>query len=103
MSRSTNSVAARPRQASPHSSANPTVRLCVAATRIRVHMARCGIRSVSALARKLNDVGVEISDSQLGRVLDNKSEHLSLPLFGGLMQILECQVADLLEPETVAS
>ena len=64
--------------------------------RTRVMMAERGIRSVSALSRKLGELGVDISDSQLGRIIDGKSSHFNAKVVGGLLTALNCGLNDLL-------
>jgi DNA-binding Xre family transcriptional regulator len=63
--------------------------------RTRVVMAERGIRSVSALCRKLGALGVDISESQLGRIIDGKSSHFNATVVGGLLAALECNLTDL--------
>lgn len=64
--------------------------------RTRVVMAERGIRSVSALCRKLDALGVNISESQLGRIIDGKSSHFNAKVVGGLLTALDCGLNDLL-------
>lgn len=64
--------------------------------RARVVMAERGIRSVSALRRQLEDLGVEISDAQLGRIIDGKSSHFNSAVVGGLLAALNCGLNDLI-------
>ena len=64
--------------------------------RTRVVMAERGIRSVSALCRKLDALGVDISESQLGRIIDGKSSHFNAKVLGGLLTALDCGLNDLL-------
>ena len=64
--------------------------------RTRVMMAERGIRSVSALSRKLGELGVDISDSQLGRIIDGKSSHFNAKVVGGLLTALNSGLNDLL-------
>jgi DNA-binding Xre family transcriptional regulator len=63
--------------------------------RTRVVMAERGIRSVSALCRKLDALGVQISESQLGRIIDGKSSHFNSAVIGGLLAALDCGLSDL--------
>lgn len=67
-------------------------------SRIRVRMAESGIRSVAALKRQLSKCGVTISDAQLGRLVDGKVEHVSMPVLEGLLGIFGCQLGDLYAP-----
>lgn len=64
--------------------------------RARVVMAERGIRSVSALSRKLKALGVNISESQLGRIIDGKSSHFNSAVVGALLAALDCRLTDLL-------
>ena len=64
--------------------------------RARVLMAERGIRSVSALRRQLDTLGVEISEAQLGRIIDGKSSHFNSTVVGGLLTALNCGLDDLL-------
>ena len=64
--------------------------------RARVVMAERGIRSVSALSRRLNSLGVDISESQLGRIIDGKSSHFNAAVVGALLTALDCGLSDLL-------
>lgn len=64
--------------------------------RARVLMAEQGIRSVSALRRQLFDLGVEISDAQLGRIIDGRSSHFNSNVVGGLLTAFNCGLDDLL-------
>jgi hypothetical protein len=63
--------------------------------RARVVMAERGIRSVSALSRKLHTLGVSISESQLGRIIDGKSSHFNSAVVGALLTVLDCPLTDL--------
>lgn len=65
--------------------------------RARVCMAKQGIRSVSALQRRLKNIGIEITSQHLGRLIDNKVQHLPRDVLAGLLNVLECSVADLIE------
>lgn len=64
--------------------------------RTRVVMAERGIRSVSALRRKLEDLGIAISDAQLGRIIDGRSSHFNSLVVGGLLTALNCGLSELL-------
>jgi DNA-binding Xre family transcriptional regulator len=59
-------------------------------------MAERGVRSVSALRRELEAIGIEISDAQLGRIVDGKSSHFNSVVLAGLMTVLKCKLEDLL-------
>jgi DNA-binding Xre family transcriptional regulator len=64
--------------------------------RTRVVMAERGVRSVSALRRQLEDLGIKISDAQLGRIVDGKSSHFNSAVLGGLLAVLNCGLSDLI-------
>lgn len=70
--------------------------------RVRVMMAEREIRSVSELARRLEQIGVSVSVSQLGRLIDGKIQHWSQEVLEGLMLVLDCELSDLLRSETVS-
>ena len=58
-------------------------------------MAERGIRSVSALRRQLEALGVAISDAQLSRIIDGKSSHFNSVVVGALLTALNCGLSDL--------
>jgi len=59
-------------------------------------MAEHNIRSVSELCRILeNEVGITISVSQLGRLIDGKSQYWSQELIEGLMTVFRCDISEL--------
>ena len=62
---------------------------------INEQMVARGIASVVALHAQLREAGVEISHSQLTRIVNNESEPLNLAVVNGLMTILRCDAADL--------
>jgi hypothetical protein len=66
------------------------------AFRIRIVMAERGIRSVAALQRLLDGIGVKISVPQLIRIVDGQSSHVSTTVLGGLIAVLQCGIADLI-------
>jgi DNA-binding Xre family transcriptional regulator len=59
-------------------------------------MAERGVRSVSALRRQLATLGIEISDAQLGRIVDGRSSHFNAAIVGGLLAVLDCGLSDLI-------
>jgi len=63
--------------------------------RVRFMMLERNVRSVSELSRHLEDIGVSISVSQLGRLIDGKSTHWSQEILEGLMTVLNCELSDL--------
>ena len=68
--------------------------------RVRECMARRGIRSVAELHRRLLAAGVDISHPQLIRIVDNAAKHLSVALLNGLLQVLDCSVAEMIGERT---
>ena len=72
------------------------------AFRIRIVMAERGIRSVAALQRLLDGIGVKISVPQLIRIVDGQSSHVSTMVLGGLIAVLQCGIADLIEIDKTA-
>lgn len=70
--------------------------------RVRVMMAERNVRSVSELARRLEDIGVSISVAQLGRLIDGKTQHWSQDVIEGMMTVLDCELSDLLRTDALA-
>lgn len=64
--------------------------------RVRVVMAERGIRTVTALKRMLEGVGVEISVSHLGRMIDGKTALWNQEVIEGLLTVLDCEIGDIL-------
>lgn len=60
-------------------------------------MAMRNIRSVSELVRRLDEIGVSVSVSQLGRLIDGKAQYWSQEVVEGLMTVLDCQASELWE------
>lgn len=59
--------------------------------RVRVTMAERGIRTVTRLAALLHEqAGVVISVSQLGRMIDGKTQLINVEAVEGLMTVLDC-------------
>jgi DNA-binding Xre family transcriptional regulator len=69
------------------------------AFRIRVVMAKRGIRSVAALQRMLKAIDIDISVPQLIRIVDGQSTHVSTAVLGGLVTILQCGIEDIIAVE----
>ena len=63
--------------------------------RVQVLMAEHDIRFVTDLWKRLNAMGVEISHSQLTRVVNNSTKSLSIDLLEGLATLFDCPVAHL--------
>lgn len=68
----------------------------VSKTGAYVNSASGGIRSVCALCRKLDELGIDISESQLSRIIDGKSSQFNAKVVGGLLTALDCGLNDLL-------
>ncbi|MGZ3236760.1 MAG: helix-turn-helix domain-containing protein [Burkholderiaceae bacterium] len=62
---------------------------------IRTLMADRNIRSVAALQRLLIAAGVDISNQQLNRIVDNRATLLNLTVINGLLKVLQCSVHEL--------
>lgn len=62
---------------------------------VRTLMANRNIRSVAALQRLLIATGVDISNQQLNRIVDNRATLLNLTVVNGLMKVLKCSVHEL--------
>ena len=63
--------------------------------RAREVMATRSIRSVAALRRLLLEAGVEISEAQLLRIIDNKSPRVNMEVLNGMLNVLDCSVHEL--------
>lgn len=66
-----------------------------AVLRVQVLMAEHDIRFVTELWKRLTAMGVEISHSQLTRVVNNSTKSLSIDLLEGLATLFDCPVASL--------
>jgi len=62
---------------------------------VRALMADRNIRSVAALQRLLIAAGVDISNQQLNRIVDNRATLLNLNVINGLLKVLHCSVHEL--------
>lgn len=62
---------------------------------IRALMAERNVRSVAALQRMLIAAGVDISNQQLNRIVDNRATLLNLSVVNGLLKVLQCSVHEL--------
>lgn len=58
-------------------------------------MAKRSIRSAAALRRLLLENGVEISDAQLLRIIDNKSPRVNMHVLNGMLNVFDCPVHEL--------
>ena len=77
----------------PANAPHPTHRQAV--LRVQVLMAEHDIRFVTDLWKRLTAMGVEISHSQLTRVVNNSTKSLSIDLLEGLATLFDCPVASL--------
>ena len=66
-----------------------------AVLRVQVLMAEHDIRFVTELWKRLTAMGVEISHSQLTRVVNNSTKSLSIDLLEGLASLFDCPVSAL--------
>ena len=66
-----------------------------AVLRVQVLMAEHDIRFVTDLWKKLTVNGVEISHSQLTRVVNNSTKTLNIDLLEGLATLFDCPVSHL--------
>lgn len=66
---------------------------------VRSMMAARGIRSSAALQRMLIGSGVQISQAQLLRIIDNKSLKMNMDVLNGLLNVFQCSVHDLVGEE----
>lgn len=66
-----------------------------AVLRVHVLMAEHDIRFVTELWKRLTAMGVDISHSQLTRVVNNSTKSLSIDLLEGLATLFDCPVASL--------
>jgi transcriptional regulator with XRE-family HTH domain len=63
--------------------------------RIKELMTRKGVSSVVALHALLREAGVEISHSQLTRIVNNQAELLNIAVINGLMTVLRVDADEL--------
>ncbi|MBU2847949.1 helix-turn-helix transcriptional regulator [Acidithiobacillus ferriphilus] len=64
--------------------------------RVRVMMAERHIKTITELRKQLEEVGVEISTTQLGRIVDALPTRLSSEVLAGLTTVLRCDIGDLI-------
>jgi len=76
---------------------HPTHRKAV--LRVQVLMAEHDIRFVTDLWKRLAAMGVEISHSQLTRVVNNSTKSLSIDLLEGLATLFDCPVSHLFKDD----
>lgn len=65
--------------------------------RLRLLMARAGMFKATDLTPRLAEHGIALSESQVWRLVTGKPERLNMRVLVALCEILECQVADLIE------
>jgi DNA-binding Xre family transcriptional regulator len=71
--------------------------------RLREVMATRGMFSTTELRPLLAECGIELSASQVYRLVVDKPERLSLKVLMALLDILGCRMEELIEPVTAAA
>jgi DNA-binding Xre family transcriptional regulator len=69
---------------------------------LRQVMATRGMFSTTDLHGPLSERGIKLSSSQVYRLVVDRPERLSLKILMALLDILDCDMADLIEPVAVA-
>jgi DNA-binding Xre family transcriptional regulator len=69
---------------------------------LRQVMATRGMFSTTDLLAPLSKRGIRLSSSQVYRLVVDRPERLSLKILMALLDILDCSMADLIEPVPVA-
>ena len=69
---------------------------------LRQVMAARGMFSTTDLLGPLSQRGIRLSSSQVYRLVTERPERLSLKIFMALLDILDCDMADLIEPVAAA-
>lgn len=70
---------------------------------VRSLMASKNIKTASELHRRLINAGVDISNSQLVRILENTSTRLNMDVVNGLLNLFECSVSELIGEREVVN
>lgn len=70
--------------------------------RLQERMHERGIHQITALQRELVAHGIDLSSSQIHRLVTQTPERLNLEVFAALCEILACSPADLLEVHATA-
>ncbi len=70
---------------------------------LREIMAGRGLHNISDLLPLLTDRGIELSASQIYRLVGQKPERISLTLLGAIADALDCTIEDLCQFEVVAT
>ncbi|PKY09780.1 hypothetical protein B1757_13115 [Acidithiobacillus marinus] len=63
--------------------------------RIRVAMAERNVKTVTELNRRLDRLGVKISNTQLNRIVDG-GQRISADVLAGIAVVLDCEIGDLM-------
>ena len=63
--------------------------------RVREIMANRSIRSAAELRRRLSTAGVEISEAQLLRIIDNKTPRVNMDVVSAMLNVLDCSAQEL--------
>lgn len=71
--------------------------------RLREVMTSRGMHHLSELMTPLHEVGIDLSASQLYRLLGGTPERLPLALLGALCHVLQCTADDLCQFDVVAT
>jgi DNA-binding Xre family transcriptional regulator len=69
---------------------------------LRQVMATRGMFSTTDLLGPLSERGIKLSSSQVYRLVTDRPERLSLKILMALLDILDCDMADLIEPVAAA-
>ncbi len=69
---------------------------------LRQVMAARGMFATTDLIEPLGDRGIRLSSSQVYRLVTERPERLSLKILMALLDILDCAMADLIEPVPAA-
>jgi DNA-binding Xre family transcriptional regulator len=71
--------------------------------KLREVMATCGLFQTTHLRPRLAERGIRLSDSQVYRLVTDKPERLNLKVLMALLDILGCQMDDLIVPVAVSA
>ena len=71
--------------------------------RLRVMMAERNITTATELQRLLEKSGFQITSSQLTRIIKERPERVSTELLDHLLDVLKCDIGDLLRSDLVES
>jgi DNA-binding Xre family transcriptional regulator len=70
--------------------------------RLEELMHQRGIHQITALQRELYESGIDLSSSQIHRLVTQSPERLNLEVLAALCEILSCSPAELIEVHTTA-